>query len=1151
MKKALHRITVLLLVFGLAHPPAWAQLLAKAGGTSGQPAPEVLSPAGQIRLLKLNDALTILKKQHKVDILCFAKAMEKYEVPVQRLSPSLSLEENLDRVLSPLNLRYRKSSNGGYVITEKKRTGRESKPTKSSTAMEPSPSTGGPASSSQVARLPLVFKPQLISRGLPNLTISGTVTGSDNDEPLPGVNILIKGTQTGTTTDQNGSYSLQVMDEDAILVYSFVGYLAQEVKVGNRVKIDVSLQTDTKALSEVVVVGYGTMNKRDLTGAVAKVNVEQMSEMSNVSILQSLQGAAPGLNVGNVTTAGSDPTISIRGQNTLSSSAGDNAPLVVVDGIIYRGSIVDINPSNIESIEVLKDASSASIYGSQAANGVILVTTKKGRDFGKPIISYSGQYSLQTPTKNIRPFDAAGEKAFLDDVFWEQSRVAPDYLTSKPGFSVLPFLKTLDISEGYESGRDIDWWGMLTGNGHITSHDLSIRGGTQNTSYFVTTGVTDQKGFIKNDLYRRFSTRANFNTKITNWLDFGFESFVTNSDYSGVSPNVNILFYMQPFSPIYDKDGEYTLQPDGSQINPFLQQQIKDSDKRLNLFGNFHTDIKLPFLAGFNYRINFSHNYRTTNQNRFDQWGANFTGSGYKNSYIFYDRAFDNILSYKKNLGTDHRIDLTVVYGVEKRNFSQTEVSAQGFSNPVLGYNKLEAGDPALNNVDTGAEQETSLYTMGRFLYSLKDKYLITATVRRDGFSGFGTKKKLGVFPSLALGWIVSDEAFFKNNLVDYLKLRASYGTTARRAVGRYQTLATISSGPSRVFGDGGTATIGQSINKLANDNLGWETTTGMNLGADFELFKSRLRGNVEYYTNNTRDILYDIQIPNITGFSTISTNIGKVYNYGLEFSLTGNVIRRNDFSWSVTGNFARNRNRIKSILGADNDGDGKEDDIVTNQLFIGQPQNVVFDYEIIGMWQLADKESQTIPSGFFPGTYKIADQNGDGLYSPADRKILGYRDPSYRFSIANTFNYKSFSLYVFINSIQGGKNYYLANGSPQASGSLYKRDQLSYSNAFQWDYWLPENPNAKYRRLDLPSQFDTNPYDQRSFVRLQDVSLAYNFKTNILEKLKMRNLKLYLSGKNLMTLTKWEGWDPETGVGLTAGLPVQRSYTMGINVEF
>ncbi len=1146
MKKVLRSIAALLLVCGLAQPPAWAQLLAKAEAT-----PAVVSQAGQVRTLKLTEALTLLKKQHKVDILFFGKDIEKYEVAAHSISASLTLEENLSRILPPLNLRYRKSGRGGYVITEKKRTGRESKPAKSSAVVEALPSTDSAVSPSRISRLPSISAPQVTTPEIAEITVSGTVTGAESNEPLPGVNILIRGTQTGTTTDQTGGYTLQVPDEDAVLVYSFVGYLAQEMRVGNRTKIDVSLQTDTKALSEVVVVGYGSMNKRDLTGAVAKVNVEQMSEMSNVSILQSLQGAAPGLNVGNVTTAGSDPVISIRGQNTLSSSAGDNAPLVVVDGIIYRGSIIDLNPSNIESIEVLKDASSAAIYGSQAANGVILVTTKKGRDLGKPVIGYSGQFSLQTPTKNIRPFDAAGARGFLDDVFWEQSRVAPDYLQPNANFSVVPFLKTLDISEGYENGRDIAWWDMLTGNGHITSHDLSIRGGTENTSYFVTTGVTDQKGFIQNDTYRRYSTRANFNTKITSWLDFGFESFVTNSDYSGFSPSVGILFHMQPFSPIYDKNGAFDLQPDGSQINPFLQEQIKDSDKRLNLFGNFHTDIKLPFLPGFNYRVNFSHNYRTTNQDRFDQWGANFTGSGFKNAYIFYDRAFDNIFSYKKSLGTDHRLDVTLLYGVEKRNFSRTEVSAQGFTNPVLGFNKLEAGDPALNQVNTGAEQETSLYTMGRFFYSLKDKYMITATVRRDGFSGFGSRKKLGVFPSLALGWVVSDETFFKNNLVDYLKLRASYGTTARRAVGRYETLATISSGPSRVFGDGGSAIIGQSIDKLANDNLGWETTTGLNIGADFELFRSRLRGNVEYYTNNTRDILYNIQIPQITGFSTIATNIGEVRNHGLEFSLTGNVIRRNDFSWSVTGNFARNRNRIESILGADNDGDGKEDDIITNQLFIGEPQNVVFDYEIIGMWQLADKEAGTLPSGFFPGTYKIADANGDGKYSPDDRKILGYRDPSYRFSIANTFNYKSFSLYVFINSIQGGKNFYLADGSPTASGALYKRDQLSYSNAFPWDYWMPENPNAKYRRLDLPSQFDTNPYDQRSFVRLQDISLAYNFKTNVLEKLKMRNLKINISAKNLLTLTKWEGWDPETGVGLTAGLPVQRSYTVGLNVEF
>ena len=337
----------------------------------------------------------------------------------------------------------------------------------------------------------------------------------------------------------------------------------------------------------------------------------------------------------------------------------------------------------------------------------------------------------------------------------------------------------------------------------------------------------------------------------------------------------------------------------------------------------------------------------------------------------------------------------------------------------------------------------------------------------------------------------------------------------------------------------------------MANNELGWETTTGINLGLDFGLFESRVYGNIEYYNNDTEDILYNIQLPNLTGFSSVPTNIGKVHNYGFEFSLTGLLVRKGNLSWDATLNFARNRNQIKSILGADNDGDGVEDDIVSNQLFIGEPQNVVFDYNIIGMWQLADEEASEIPNGFFPGTYKIEDTNGDGEYTPDDRQILGYRDPSYRFSISTRVDYKNWGLYVFVNSIQGGKDYYYADGSPYTDGNQYKIDQLSYNNVSGWDYWMPENPNAKYRRLDTPSQFHPSPYDQRNFVRIQDVSLSYKFNRELLDKWGIGNLKLYVSGKNLLTITNWEGWDPETGVGVRAGVPVMTGYTFGLNLEF
>jgi TonB-linked SusC/RagA family outer membrane protein len=893
------------------------------------------------------------------------------------------------------------------------------------------------------------------------------------------------------------------------------------------------------------------MKKSDLTGSLAKVETEPLRELPNINVMSSLQGMVPGLNVGAVDNAGEEPSISIRGQNTLSSSNADNRPLFVVDGMIYRGSIVDLNTADIESVEILKDASAAAIYGSQSSNGVVLITTKKG-EMGKPIISYDGFYSIQVPSNKLEPFNGAELEKFTNDAYWTDSRIPPDYLEHDPNFTFAPRLKNIEVTEGYLNGQDTDWWGMLTDNGSINSHNLGIRGRNQSVGYFVSLGYTGQKSFLINDQFDRYNARVNLDANITDWLTVGGETFLTKSDYSGVSPSLGATFHMQPWAPIYDANGEYLLEPIVG-LNPFLQIQQDDSDQRFNLFGKFFADVKLPFLEGFNYRINYSHNYRTLNQDRFNPWGANYTGSGYKNNYNFYDWILDNIVSYKRTFNNDHKVDLTLVYGVEKREYNFTEASAQNFTKMTLGYNKLEAGDPTLNSVNTGAEQETSLYTMARLFYSYKSKYMITGTIRRDGFSGFGTEDKVGLFPSVGLAWVLGDEPFIANNLtfLDNLKLRISYGTTGRRGVGRYETLAKMTVGPSRVFGDGGSATIGQYISTMANNELGWESTTGINIGLDFGIFDNRLYGNIEYYNNDTKDILYNIQIPYLTGFSTVPTNIGKVHNYGIEFMLTGVLMRRADFEWEASVNFARNRNRIESILGFDNDGDGVEDDIVTNQLFIGEPQNVVFDYRIIGMWQLEDEQEGEIPNGFFAGQYMIEDTNGDDVYTPDDRQILGYRDPSYRLGISTRVSYKNWGLYVFINSIQGGKNYYFADGSPYTDGSQYKIDQISYSNASGWDYWMPENPNAKYRRLDIPSQFHPSPYDQRNFVRLQDISLSYKFDRDLMDKIGIGNLKLYVSGKNLLTLTKWEGWDPETGVGIRAGLPVMAGYTFGLNLEF
>jgi len=983
------------------------------------------------------------------------------------------------------------------------------------------------------------------------IVVKGKVIDEDGN-PLPGVNIIIKGTISGTITDLDGSFSIEVEDPDAVLVFTFIGMLTQEIKVGNQTEINITMAQDVIGLEEVVAIGYGFMRKSDLTGSVTRVNVEELAELPNVSVIQAMQGTVAGLNIGAVDQAGENPTISIRGQNSLSSSSGANAPLMVVDGIIYRGSLIDLNTADIESIDILKDASSAAIFGSQASNGVMLITTKTGGVLSKPIINYSGSYTLQVPSNKLEPMNSAEYTEFFPDIYWELgSRVAPDYLQQDPAFSIVPHLKTNEIVEGFASGLDNDWWGMFTGNGYINTHNLSIRGKTNTVGYFVSGGITDVKGFVKNDTYKRYNYRINVDAKINDWMKVGLESFLTSSDYSGVSPSIGTAFTFQPWVPIYDANGEIIPTPEGGSINPFLTIQQDDSDKRLNMFANIHADIKLP-IKGLNYKINFSQNYRTTKQDRFDPCGASYTGTGYKNSYINYDWIVDNIITYTNTFNNVHNINATLVYGAEKCDYSFTEAGAQNFLNDLLGYHRLEAGDPTLRSLDTGKEQEQSLYSMARLLYNYNNKYLITGTVRRDGFSGFGTEDKIGVFPSVALGWVASEEYFIKENVdwLNYLKLRGSYGSTGRRAGGRYDTRAIVSAHPSIVFGDGGSATQGQWISSMANNQLGWETTTGLNIGADFAILNSKLRGNIEYYDNNTKDILYSIQLPAMTGFSSINTNIGKVANHGLEFTLTSQIINTRDLKWEASVNFSRNRNEIVSILGVDNDEDGVEDDLVANRLFIGEPQQVIYDYEIIGMWQLADRDAGIIPAGFFPGTYMIADLNEDDAYSASDdKKILGYQDPSYRLGIANSLNYKRFSLYVFINSIQGGKDYYYGTDKP----FVHKKDQLSYQNVPKgaWDYWMPENPDAYFRRLDAPSQYAPNRYAQRNFIRLQDVSLSYTFDKDLLSKFDIGSLKVFVSCKNLITITDWRGWDPETGIEFTPGRPLMTNYTFGVNVEF
>ena len=977
--------------------------------------------------------------------------------------------------------------------------------------------------------------------------ITGKVTDKQGGA-LPGVTVVVKGTTIGTVTNSDGEYSLANIPQEGILMFSFVGMRTQEVVLANQTSINVKMEEETIGLEEVVAIGYGSMKKSDLTGSVVRADVGAFRESPNVSVVQSLQGTVAGLNVGQINQSGEEPDILIRGKSSIS---GELTPLIVVDNVIYRGNLIDLNPNDIESIDILKDASAAAIYGSQAANGVILITTTKSGGYeGKPTIKYSGYYSFQKPVRELTPPGVAGfyEQTEASDIY--NSRTADSgYIDADPSWDITSVFSTTEEIDAYNDGRTTNWFNVLTNNDmYVQNHNLSLANSTKYSNYLISLGYTDQKGYLLNEDYSRINARINIDNTVTNWLKVGIQSFATMSDYSGLDANPNER-YTSPYATAYDEDGELIQTISGNVVNPYLKAEADDVDKRLDLFGNIYALIDFPFVKGLSYKINFANNYRTVSEYYFKSYESNFEGEGSKTETIGYDWSMDHIVSFKRTLNEIHKFDATLVYGVEKRKQNYTQALAASFSSEELGYNSLQVGDSSMREVYSGAWEESSLYTMGRIFYGLKNKYLFTGTVRRDGFSGFSEENKFGVFPSMSFAWVLSEESFLpKKDWLDNLKLRVSYGTVGNRTIGRYETLATIS-GDYNYIDASDNPVYTQSISSFANSSLKWETTTGINAGFDFGLFQ-RVFGSVEYYNNNTKDLLYEVDIPGISGFESFMDNLGKLHNNGLEITITTTNIKKANFEWTSTFNFSRNRNKLKELLGYDNDGDGKEDDLISEGLFIGESIDAIYTYKIDGKWQLDDD----IPSGYDVGAHKVVDYDKSGELDTDDRTIIGYRDPSYRFSINNSLRYKNWTLRFFINSVQGGKNHYLAEDNYLDFNIMNSEMHFRYIFPEAVNYWTPETPNARYQRpgISVSDGLEGELFAKRNFVRLQDISLSFNFPKKIIEKLNMQNLNLYFSGKNLITLTKWKGWDPETGETITRdGLPVMKSLSIGINVEF
>ncbi len=1109
-------LTLLLLGVLLAGVyPGFAQILASAQPQQGR---ETQTKPAQ---KKLKDVLKELKDHYRVDILFFDRNVEGFSIGANAVRFNLKLEQNLDAILKPNGLNYKKSKNGGYVIiSQKEKKAEKPEAGFSEETVTPQPQSLRADEDRDIPVLERAFEQ----------TVSGKVTDDEKKEGLPGVNVILKGTTKGVTTNTDGSFSISVPDGKAVLVFSFIGYEPQEVTVGNQTFINISLKSDLKVLSEVVVVGYGTQKKKDLTGAVTRVDPKLNETNPNVNVVQNLRGSVAGVRVVDTGRPGADGTISIRGNNSISANT---APLIILDGIIYTGGLSDISSNNIESIDILKDASSASIYGSRATNGVILITTKKGTS-NKPRLNYNTYYGFSDFARTPKMM---GPEKYL-----EMKKDAAAYL-GRP--------LTLNVIEeaNLAAGRTIDPWQAISQDAPMSNHEISLSGRTEKVNYYLSGSYTDMKGRIMGDNFSRFSSRLNLDVAVTGWLNVGTNTGYNFKDYSGVRALWGNASYLSPYSSIFYEDGALKQLPmdDGLAPNPVFATLRNDNLNTSNtLFSNIYADVALP-LPGLSYRINVGNNLRFNEEANYapsvsEPRDNNFVlGSGSKGHRKHHYFTIENIVKYQKVFKKDHAFDLTLLQSFEITKESASSLSSNNIFNDALSYNGLGIGE---NQLITSSATETKANSyMGRVGYKLKDRYMLNFTIRRDGFSAFGSGRKYGNFPSAGIGWLISEEGFISDlRNITYLKLRYSYGKNGNRGISAYSSLSNMSQVDNQyVFGDNGSTSIGITPTTMANSFLGWETTVASNIGLDFGILKDRISGSLEYYSMHTSDLLLSLRIPNMTGYESFFTNIGATTNKGLELTLNSTNFTKGRFTWSSNLVFSFNRNKIAKLSGIDLNGDGKEDDDIASKRFIGYPQGTNFDYVWDGIWQTGDDIS--IDPSAKPGFIRFKDVDGDGKITPSDRQVLHSSQPDFLTGLTNRLSYGNFSFSFLLNAVVGG---YSSNGLLNHGTNFFDR-----TNLMDLPYWTPENPLTDRPSIGYPNPLGYGFYQSRTFMRLQDVSLVYEFPKMLLSKAKINNLRMYISGKNLQTWTKWAGWDPEHGSGgrdATNG-PLLKSWVIGLDL--
>jgi TonB-linked SusC/RagA family outer membrane protein len=985
-----------------------------------------------------------------------------------------------------------------------------------------------------------------------------TITGSIkdvNDAPLIGASVTLEGTTKGAIADENGNFTLDVTGADKanMLVFSFIGYETQRIPIDGRTTINITLK-EGKFLEEVVVVGYGTQQKKDLTGAVVSIKGKDLLQVPAPNAISSLQGLVAGVDIAATSnTPGATPSIRIRGNRSINAS---NEPLIVVDGLPFNGSLNDLNSSDIKSMEVLKDASATAIYGSRGANGVVLITTNRGTS-GKMQISYNGYYGSQTPLNQPRLMNGAEYAEFRREA---QRNVTPTtrYASATPNANLdktiffVPDVNVVNIVlKGYDTNGNYDpsnvpttdWLSQATQTGVMQDHQISILMGTEKMQTALSAGYFQNDGVVKGFGFERFNLRLSVDNQLNKIFKIG-GTFSTSLNSNRSTDNIyEKIGLLNPLAPARDADGLLIpdIASDPLTFNPLLILEGRYSEgKSKRFFGSLFLEANI--IDGLKYRVNYSPDYRTSSNGFFSSSRASNSNPATANRSFNqqFHYVLDNMLIYEKTLNNKHRIGITLLQSLEQ---DRTD-TLRGAVSDIPYESQLFYNLGTANQVSglTSNLNEWALSSfMGRLNYGFNSKYLLTLTGRYDGSSRLAKGNKWSFFPSAALAWNASEEAFVqKLNLFTELKVRASYGLTGNTAINPYQTQGGLS---RTVYATDDLPAFGFQPNLITNPNLGWEKTAQANIGVDFGILKDRLTGSIDVYQQNTTDLLLARQLPTASGFASIVENVGSTRNTGIELMLRGVILNNpsNGLRWTSTVMFTRNKEEIVSLY--------KPGDDIGNNWFIGQPVRTFYDYKKIGIFQNTEDDKALMASynkrgsRFTAGTIKIQDTNGDSTINALDRVIPGSAVPSWIGSFNSNFEFKGFDLNFLIFARIG-------QTINDDQGILYEGRE----NWLKVDYWTPTNPTNEFPKpiagTRTPDFASTISYQDGSFVRLRNVTLGYKLPNSILKKMRISNFRVYVSALNPYLRTNgFRGIDPEGSTGITT--PSVTTYMTGLNLTF